>query len=67
MLTTQSRRTVRPFEADTVTLCVHNTAITRYNAVRLALIRYYAAIAFQPFLDRAHSPPTVTLFVSTVI
>jgi hypothetical protein len=27
------------------------TAIPRYNAVRLALIRYYAAIAFQPCLD----------------
>jgi hypothetical protein len=34
-----------------------NTAISRYNAVRLALIRYYAATALQPFLGTARSCP----------
>jgi hypothetical protein len=44
---------------------LHCTAIPRYNAVRLAPIRYYPAIAFQPFLGVARFPPYVTLFVST--
>jgi hypothetical protein len=30
--------------------------LPRYTAVRLALIRYYAAIAFQPFLGKARFP-----------
>jgi hypothetical protein len=44
---------------------LHCTAIPRYNAVRLALIRYYPAIAFQPFLGVTRFPPYVPLFVST--
>jgi hypothetical protein len=44
---------------------IRTTAILRYNAVRLALIRHYAAVAFQPFLGMAPFPPAVTLFVST--
>jgi hypothetical protein len=38
------------------------TAMPCYNAVRLALICYYAAIAFKPFLGRARFPLTVMLF-----
>jgi hypothetical protein len=34
--------------------------------IRLALIRYYAATAFQPFFGIARFSPAVTLFVSTV-
>jgi hypothetical protein len=41
-----------------------STVVPRYNAVRLALIRYYPAISFQPFLGTARFPPSVTLFAS---
>jgi hypothetical protein len=43
---------------------INNTEIPHHNAVRLALIRCYVAIPFQPFLGRARFPPAVTLFVS---
>lgn len=38
------------------------TAMPCYNAVCLALICYYAATAFKPFLDRVCFPLTVMLF-----
>jgi hypothetical protein len=52
----------RTFQSVSQTKNLTCTAIPCYNAVSLALISYYAAIAFQLFLDRVHLPPTVTLF-----
>jgi hypothetical protein len=40
-------------------LTINITVIPRYNAVRLTLIRYYAAVAFQLYLGAERFPPAV--------
>jgi hypothetical protein len=48
---------VEPSWSKTTELTMHITAIPRYNAVRITLIPYYAAIAYQPFIGIARFPP----------